>query len=172
MSRVIHIKGKLFIENSNIAIAVIKEFKNGIYFKNNQFVFEQYDAYDRISERAKAMQMDEVEQEYLKRHNIYLKKEEEIRLEKVRIAELKIAKLKIKQEIDALELEKERIQKEEEQRIFEEEKKKKRIEESKQIIREEKADLIIANAKKQGYKIKKEIRKGKSIKLVIQQRTY
>ncbi|MEA2100740.1 MAG: hypothetical protein U9P72_11495, partial [Campylobacterota bacterium] len=47
-----------------------------------------------------------------------------------------------------------------------------KIEEEKRIMREEKADLLIANAKKQGYKLKKEIREDNTIKLVLQKRTY
>jgi F0F1-type ATP synthase membrane subunit b/b' len=39
-------------------------------------------------------------------------------------------------------------------------------------MRDEKADLIIANAKKQGYKLKKEIREDNTIKLVLQKRIY
>ena len=49
---------------------------------------------------------------------------------------------------------------------------KKRVEEEKRIIREEKADLIIENAKKKGYKLKKEIREDNTIKLILQQRIY
>jgi len=43
-----------------------------------------------------------------------------------------------------------------------------KIEEEKRIVREEKADLMIQNAKKQDYKVKKEIRKDNTIKLVLQ----
>jgi len=39
-------------------------------------------------------------------------------------------------------------------------------------LREAKAELLIANAKKQGYKLKKEIREDNTIKLVIQKRVY
>lgn len=46
-----------------------------------------------------------------------------------------------------------------------------KIQEEKRILREKKADIVIANAKKQGYKLKKEIRKDK-ISLVFQKRTY
>ena len=53
-----------------------------------------------------------------------------------------------------------------------EEKEKKRIEEEKRKIREEKYKIIIENAKKQGYKIKKEIRKDNTIKLILQKRVY
>ncbi len=47
-----------------------------------------------------------------------------------------------------------------------------RIEEEKRVAREKKVDLVIANAKKQGYKLKKEIREDNTIKLVIQKRIY
>ena len=78
MSRVIHVKGKVFIENRKIAIDVIQEAKNGIYFENNQFLFKRYDAYDQISRSEKVRQMEEVEQEYSSRNNIYLREREEI----------------------------------------------------------------------------------------------
>jgi len=48
----------------------------------------------------------------------------------------------------------------------------KRVEEEKRKVREEKADLIIANAKKQGYTLKKEVREDNTIKLILQQRVY
>jgi len=47
-----------------------------------------------------------------------------------------------------------------------------RIEEDKRVLREAKAELMIANAKKQGYKLKKEIREDNTIKLVLQKRVY
>jgi len=47
-----------------------------------------------------------------------------------------------------------------------------KIEEEKRVMREEKADIAIANAKKQGYKLKKEIREDNTIKLVLQKRVY
>jgi DNA-binding winged helix-turn-helix (wHTH) protein len=46
------------------------------------------------------------------------------------------------------------------------------IEEEKRVLREEKAERMIANAKKQGYKLKKEIREDNTIKLVLQKRIY
>jgi hypothetical protein len=60
----------------------------------------------------------------------------------------------------------------EEKRIQEEKLEKERLAEEKRVLREEKAMLIIENAKKQGYKIKKELRKDNTIKLVLQQRSY
>jgi len=164
MSRVINIKGKLFIENRKIAIEVIQRCRNSIYFENNQFLFEKYDAYDNIDEDEKIRQMEEVEQEYLKKYNIYLKVQQQ---KKEEIERLKIESQKkaIKEEID-------RLEKEEEKRKIAEEKERQRIKEEKQILREEKADLIIANAKKQGYKLKKEIREDNTIKLVLQKRVY
>lgn len=47
-----------------------------------------------------------------------------------------------------------------------------KIEEEKRVLREEKVELMIANAKKQGYKLKKEIRENNTIKLVLQKRVY
>ena len=47
-----------------------------------------------------------------------------------------------------------------------------RIEKEKEILREEKYEKIIQNAKKQGYKVKKEKREDNTIKLVLQKRTY
>ena len=46
-----------------------------------------------------------------------------------------------------------------------------KIQEEKRVLREKKADIVIANAKKQGYKLKKEVREDK-ISLVFQKRTY
>jgi len=220
MSRVIHVKGKVFIENRKIAIDVIQEAKNGIHFNNNQFLFKKYDAYDQISRSEKVRQMERVEQEYSRRNDIYLREIEEknkirrdrgiknqerlvalqkkkekleevtrqaqleadrmvkleadrmVKLEADRMARLEMERLKIEEERKAVELERERIQKEEEQRIIKEKKERERIEKEKIIMREEKADLIIANAKKQGYKIKKELRKDNTIKLVLQKRIY
>jgi hypothetical protein len=204
MSRVIHVKGKVFIENRKIAIDVIQEARNGIHFENNQFLFKRYDAYDQISERQKVRDMEEVEQEYLKRFNLYqqeregqnkIRKEQnnrnqeklaelqrqnekleeerkQVKLEKTKIAKFEMEKLKIEEERKAIELEKERMRRAEEQRIREEKQEQERITEEKRVLREEKATLIIANAKKQGYKIKKELRKDNTIKLVLQQRSY
>jgi len=187
MSRVIHVKGKVFIENRKIAIDVIQEARNGIHFENNQFLFKRYDARDQISERQKIREMEEVELEYLKRVKLYqqerdaqscirteqlnrnqeklatlqrqnekLEKERiEVKLEQQKIAKLEMEKQKIEEERKALELEKERMRKAEEQRIREEKQEQERIIEEKRVLREEKATLIIANAKKQGYKIKK-----------------
>lgn len=53
-----------------------------------------------------------------------------------------------------------------------EEKERFKIAEEKKISREEKVNLMIANAKKQGYKLKKEIRENNTIKLVLQKRIY
>jgi hypothetical protein len=204
MSRVIHVKGKVFIENRKIAIDVIQDARNGIHFENNQFLFKRYDAYDQISERQKVREMEEVEQEYLKRFNLYqqeregqnrIRKEQsnrnqeklaelqrqnekleeerkQVKLEKTKIAKFEMEKLKIEEERKAIELEKERMRRAEEQRIREEKLEQERITEEKRVLREEKATLIIANAKKQGYKIKKELRKDNTIKLVLQQRSY
>ena len=132
MSRTIKIQGNLFIENEEIAKEVISEFQNGIFFENNQFKFQQYDAYDRLSEENKTKEMDQVEKEYLKRYKIYLDKKEQ----KAR---------------------------EEEER---------RVEEEKRLLREEKMNHIIQNATKYGYKLKKEVRQDKTIKLVFQKRVY
>ena len=47
-----------------------------------------------------------------------------------------------------------------------------RIEEEKRIRREEIANKAIENAKKQGYKLKKQIQEDNTIRLVLQKRTY
>lgn len=168
MSRVIHIKGKVFIENRKIAIEVIQEARNGIYFDNNQFLFKKYDAYDQISERQKAKEMNQVEQEYLRRVNLYEQQKQQAALEQKRLAELEIARLKLEEQQKAIALEQERIRLAEEQ----EKQEQQRIAAQKEALREEKAMRIIANAKKQGYKIKKELRKDNTIKLVLQKRSY
>lgn len=53
-----------------------------------------------------------------------------------------------------------------------EQEEREKIEEEKRIKRENVADIAIANAKKQGYKLKKEIREDNTIKLVLQKRIY
>lgn len=126
MSRTINIKGKVTIQNMEIAREVVQECSCGIKIENNQFIFNEYDAYDSISELVKKNDMQKVETLYTQRFNIYL------------------------------------------EQVAEEERLK--IEEEKRVLREEKADLIIANAKKQGYKLKKEIRENSTIKLVLQKR--
>jgi len=164
MSQTIRVKGTVFIENKKIAIETIQEFRNGIYFENNQFKFEQYDAYDRISQSEKNREMEKVEQEYLRRLELF-KQEEERKRQELERRRIEAEERKIQEEI-------ERIKREEEARRIAEEKERKRIEAEKLRIREEKADLIIKNAKKQGYKLKKEIKKDNTIQLVLQKRIY
>ncbi len=53
-----------------------------------------------------------------------------------------------------------------------EEKERLRIEEEKRIIKEEKYNKILVEAKKNGYKLKKELREDNTIKLVLQRRVY
>ena len=128
MSRVINIKGKVVIQNIELAHEAINECSCGITIENNQFVFNEYDAYDRINQSDKAKDLETVETLYSQKFNLYL---EEVA---------------------------------EEERL--------KIEEEKRVLREEKAELMIANAKKQGYKLKKEIREDNTIKLVLQKRVY
>jgi ribulose 1,5-bisphosphate carboxylase large subunit-like protein len=111
-----------------LAKEAISECDCDIKIDNNQFVFNEYDAFDRISEVQKMKDLEKVETLYTQKFNIYLEQTAE----------------------------KERL----------------RIEEEKRILREAKAELLIANAKKQGYKLKKEIREDNTIKLVIQKRVY
>jgi len=125
MSRVINIKGKVIIQNMQLAKEAINECRFDIDIINNQFVFNKYDYYDGEN---KASEINQVESLYTQKFNIYLE------------------------------------QAAEEERL--------KIEEEKRVMREEKADLLIANAKKQGYKLKKEIREDKTIKLVLQKRIY
>ncbi len=128
MSRVINIKGRVIIQNIELANEVINECSCGIKIENNQFVFNEYDAYDRIKELDKAKDLEKVETLYSQKFNLYLEK------------------------------------------VAEEERLK--IEEKKRVLREKKAELMIANAKKQGYKLKKEVREDNTIKLVLQKRVY
>ncbi len=53
-----------------------------------------------------------------------------------------------------------------------EEKERLRIEEEKRIIKEEKYNKILVEAKKNGYKLKKELREDNTIKLVLLRRVY
>lgn len=52
------------------------------------------------------------------------------------------------------------------------EQERKRIEEEKRVIREQKKQLILKNAEKQGYKVKRLIEENNTIKLVLQKRVY
>jgi hypothetical protein len=128
MSRVINIKGKVIIQNMDLALEAIKESSFKIEIKNNQFTFDEYDAYDRISESQKAQEIESIETIYLGKFNSYLEQIEEV----------------------------ERL----------------KIEEEKRVLREEKANIIIKNAEKQGYKLKEEISKDNTIKLVLEKRVY
>jgi nucleoporin GLE1 len=168
MSRVIKVKGNIFIENKKIAIDIIQEYRNGIYFENNIFRFEKYDAYDQISKAKKNNDIRDIETEYLRRYDIYkmeLELKETKRKEQEKQRLLKLAE-------EARIEEEKRLKKEEKIRLKKIEEEQKRIEEEKRVLREEKAELIMANAKKQGYKLKKEIRENNTIKLVLQKRTY
>ena len=119
---------KVIIQNIDIAQEILNELNLNIKIRNNQFIFNEYDAWDQIDASEKVDEIEKVENLYLKKFSIYLK------------------------------------QVEVEERL--------RLEEEKRILREEKADLMIANAKKQGYKLKKEIREDNTIKLVLQKRVY
>ncbi len=128
MSRTIYIKGKVIIQNIDIAHEVLTELNLNIKIENNQFIFNEYDAYDEISESKKAKDIVLIENLYMQKFNLYL--EQVVQEERLR------------------------------------------IEEEKRVIRDEKANLMIENAKKQGYKLKKEIREDNTIKLVLQKRVY
>lgn len=128
MSRVINIRGNTIIQNIQLAKESIRELRLNVEIKNNQFIFNKYDALDQINEKQKTQEIKQIEALYKHKFNIYL------------------------------------------QEVAEEERLK--IEEEKRILREEKADILIANAKKQGYKLKKEIRENNTIKLVVQKRVY
>jgi len=49
---------------------------------------------------------------------------------------------------------------------------RKRIEEEKRLYREEQMNKVIENAKKHGYKLKKEVKEDNTIKLVLEKRVY
>lgn len=164
VSRTISIKSSLFIENRRIAIEVIKEFRNGIYVDENHFRFEKYDAYDQVSQYQKEREMEKVEREYQRRYELFLE-EEKRKKEELERKRIEAEKRAIQEEI-------ERLKREEEERKRTEELERKQIEAEKLRIREEKADLIIKNAEKQGYKLKKEIKKDNTIQLVLQKRIY
>jgi len=168
MSRTIKVKGNLYIENKKIAIDVIQEYRNGIYFENNIFKFEKYDAYDRISQNEKNNEMAEVEKEYLRRFNIYKDELEKKELKRKEQDKQKLFKLAEEARIE----EEKRLKKEEELRLKKIEEERLRIEEEKELLREAKYQQIIQNAKKQGYKVKKEKREDNTIKLVLQRRIY
>lgn len=157
MSRVIKIKGTLRIENVKLAQDAINSFNyKGIKIINNQFLFNEYDYYDGMN---KHREINDIENKYKKLITEYYQKIEEVKR--------KLEQEKINAELDRLE---EIRSIEEELRLIEEEKIK--IEVEKKVIREAKRDLIIANAKKQGYRVKKELTQNNTIKLVLQKRVY
>lgn len=125
MSRIVNIRGKVIIQNMDIARESIKECGFNIQIKDNKFVYNDYDYYDGLN---KDKEIKKVENLYLLKYNEYIKELEE----------------------------QERL----------------RIEKSKELLREEKYNQIIQNAKKQGYKVKKEKREDNTIKLVLQRRVY
>jgi len=143
MSRVVKIKGQLNIENIELAYQAIQSFNyQNIQIKNNQFLFDGYDYYDGMN---KNKEITDIENKYKALLDGYYRKiaEEKLNAELARLEEIK----QIEQE-------------------------KLRIEEEKRIAREKKKALIIKNAKKQGYRVKKEITKDNKIKLVLQKRVY
>jgi len=143
MSRVVKIKGQLNIENIELADQAIQSFNyKNIEIKNNQFLFDGYDHYDGIN---KNKEITNIENKYKALLNEYY---------------LKLAKEKLNAELARLE----EIKRIEQEKI--------RIEEEKRMAREKKKALIIENAKKQGYRVKKEITKDNKIKLVLQKRIY
>ncbi len=150
MSRVVKIQGSLKIENIELAKKALQFYNySNVKIKNNSFVFEGYDHYDGINKNRDIMNIENKYKELLAEY--YRKLEEERK---------RIEREKIEAEIKRLE----------EIRRIEEE--KKRIEEEKKQLREEKKKLIIENAKKQGYRVKQEIQKDNTIKLVLQKRVY
>lgn len=157
MSRIIKIRGQLRIENLELAQQAIKHFGNaGVSIIDNQFSFQGYDYYDGIN---KNREIENIERKYKQLLNEYYEK---IEAEKKRIAkEKRLAEEKRLEEIRLIE---ERIQKIEEERL--------RVEKEKELRREEKKQQIIENAKKQGYRVQKEISKDNTIKLVLQKRVY
>ncbi len=150
MSRVVKIRGSLIIENIELAEEAIRLSRcRNVYIRNRTFVFEGYDHYDGFNKNREIMGIENKYKELLAEY--YRKLEEERK---------RIEQERIEAEIKRLE----------EIRRIEEE--KKRIEEEKKQLREEKKKLIIENAKKQGYRVKQEIQKDNTIKLVLQKRVY
>ena len=84
MSRVVNVKGKVVIQNIDLAMDAINEFDSDIDIVNNQLVFNKYDAYDRINASQKEKEIFEVESLYKYKFDLYLEKvaeEERIRIE-------------------------------------------------------------------------------------------
>ena len=84
MSRVINIKGQILIQNIELAEEAINELRLDITIENNKFVFNKYDAYDRINESKKKDDLVSVEGLYTKKFNLYLEtlaEEERLKIE-------------------------------------------------------------------------------------------
>jgi hypothetical protein len=143
VSRVVRIRGKLKVENLQIAEEAIRCFNySGIRIENDRFLFNEYDYYDGFNKRS---EIADVEKKYKELLESYY---EQFAIEK-QTAEL--ARL-------------EEIKRIEEEHI--------RREKERKALQEEKRNIIIENAKKQGYRVKKEITKENKIKLVLQKRIY
>jgi len=82
MSRIVNIRGKVVIENIEIAKESIKECEFDIQIKDNKFVYNDYDYLDGIN---KDKEIEKVENLYLFKYNEYVKELEEqerLRIEK------------------------------------------------------------------------------------------
>ncbi|MBI9109368.1 MAG: hypothetical protein JEZ04_21665 [Spirochaetales bacterium] len=157
MSRVIHIKGSVIIENIEIARkALSQSLVQGITIEEKRFVFNNYDNNDGYNKKTEIGQVETIYQSLLNEY--YQLIAEEKRLLEEKIVEEKL--FQMEQELKRLD----ELNRLEEEKI--------RIESEKRVIREQKKEMIIKNAKKQGYIVKKEITKNNTIKLVLQRRVY
>ena len=144
MSRVVKIKGNTLVTNIEVAEKTIKEIgMKGVIVSNGTFLFEGYDYNDG---RYKSEELKKIEELYVKNLQQF---EEELA---VKLKEL------------------------EEQRKFEE---LKRLEEDRLRVEKERIrvqnitlDKIKANAKKNGYKIKRELTEDNKVKLILVKRVY
>ena len=144
MSRVIKIKGKILIKNSEVANKTITELvMKNVSVINNSFVFEGYDYNDGLF---KADELSKLETSYLINLRIY---EEELK-EKMKILEEQRKFEELKR------LEKERVQAEKER----------------ERVQSEALEKIKVNAKKNGYKIKQQVTEDNKVKLILVKRVY
>lgn len=97
MSRVIHIKGKVVIQNIELAKECIAVSELNIKIENNQFCFNEYDALDRINESQKAKEIIAVEELYSKKFVVYLEKIAEEERAKIEEEKRKIREEKYEQ---------------------------------------------------------------------------
>lgn len=184
MSRKVTIKGKVIIEHFEIARSLVTEYE-GIRIRNGSFELAGWDDFaSDLNSRIRKIEREYERQVALK---IQRQNEERIRLaeEKRRLHEAQM-KLEEEKRITAnqqeilrqlIELEKQKNHCNQETKKLDEEiaqqvEDAKIADQQKQALRAEKEAIIIANAAKHGYEVKKKVTEDNKVKLVLQRREF